>query len=309
MNMTNTPTYIYKELKRRGVKVEIIDERYSLMRYSHRNKWHLLRGCVTEELSAISRFICGEKDVADKFACEVGMPVPDTVQYQSIPQATEFMKRNSQIAVKPSDSAHGKGISLGVASATGLKKALSLAKKVSSKPPILQQMVDGKDVRIMIIDGKYIAAVRRVPASVVGDGKHSISELIEVENKGSHRSSGKRGRLKIIDFATAKAYLKRRVSRIPKRGETVTVVKMGNTSMGGHAEDFTDQLPAKIYKKAEQLANLLNLPVCGVDIMLSEDGSYYFLEANASPGFGPHHHPRVGRERDVTDKFVDMILE
>ena len=309
MNMSNTPTYIYKGLKKRGVTVELIDDRYSLMRYKRKNKWHYLRGCVTEDVTAISRFICNTKIVAEKFAKDIGMPVPVSENYESFEKAEKFMHKYSPIVVKPLDSAHGNGISLNVTSKTELKKALKRVKEFSSEPPLLQQMVDGKDVRIMVIDGKYVAAVRRVPAAVVGDGKHSIEELIKLENRGSHRSSGKRGRLKIINLQAAKAFLKRRVVKVPRRGEKVSVVGMGNTSMGGHAEDFTDKLPAKIYKKAEKFAAKLNLPVCGVDIILDDKGNYHFIEANASPGFGPHHHPRVGKKRDVTGAFIDMLMK
>ena len=308
IDMTNTPTYIYKELKKRKVKVEILSERHSLMRYHYNGAWHTIRGCVTSDLSAISRYICEQKDLAEIYAREVGMPVPSSRRYESIEQALKFIDECKSIVIKPVSGAQGKGITIGVSSKTELKKALARADKISRSAPIMQQLVSGSDVRILIIDGKFEAAVRRVPASVTGDGKSTIAALIEKENKSGKRAAGKRGRLKVINFEAAKAYLKRRVGRIPKKGQVVPVVGMGNTSLGGHGEDFTDQLPAKIYKKAEKFAKVLKLPICGIDIMLEEDGSYHFIEANASPGFGPHHHPRYGKSRRVVEPFVDMLL-
>lgn len=308
MNMTNTPTYIYKELKKRGIKTEIISEEHSLMSYRHKGSWKMLRGCVTKDLSAISRYICEQKDLAEIYAKEVGMPVPASQRYQTTSQAIKFIEKYGKVVTKPVSGAQGKGITIGVSSKTELKKALTRAGKISDEPPIMQQLVAGKDVRILIIGGKYTAAVRRVPASVTGDGQSTIAALIDKENKSSKRASGKRGRLKVINFEAAKAYLKRRVGRVPKKGEIVPVVGMGNTSLGGHGEDFTEQLPAKIYKKAEKFASLLELPVCGIDIMLEDDGNYHFIEANASPGFGPHHHPRFGKNRRVVEPFVDMLL-
>lgn len=308
-DMTNTPTYIYKELKKRGIKVEVVDSKYGLMRYHHKGRWHLLRGCVTHKASSVATFICNRKSVAEIFASRSGMPVPASESFESFDQALRFIKKHGSIAVKPLDAAHGYGISLNVGSKTELIKALRRAKKHSMRPPLLQQMVGGHDVRIMIIDGKYAAAVMRVPAMVTGDGKHTVLELIERENEKPYRSKGRRGRLGVISLDAAKAFLKRRLSKVPKKGEKVSVIGMGNTSIGGHAEDYTDRLPAKIYRKAEKFARELKLPVCGVDIMLDKDGKYHFIEANASPGFGPHHHPRVGAERDVTATFVDMILE
>ena len=309
MNMVNTPTYIYKELKKRGVKVEILDERYGLMRYYYKRKWHTLVSCVTEDMPAISRFICEKKSVAEHYAREIGMPVPASQRYEDIDKAVQFIQSQDKIVVKPISGSGGKGITIGVSSKTELKKALARARKVSKAKPVLQQMVAGKDVRILIINGKFEAAVRRVPASVKGDGKSDVATLISKENNRPGRSKGKRGRLKVINFDAAKAYLKRRLSRVPKKGEIVPVVGMGNTSMGGHGEDFTEQLPAKIYRKAEKFAQALKLPICGIDIMLDDDtGEYYFIEANASPGFGPHHHPRYGKSRRVVEPFVDMLL-
>lgn len=308
-NFANTATYIYKELKKRGVRVESIDDRYGFMRYRHNGEWHRLRGCLTEQASAVSLLICETKSIAETVARTIKMPVPASERYESLDQAIKFMKRHGAIVVKPLDSAHGNGISLNVKSKTHLEKAIRLAKKYSRRAPLLQQMVEGRDVRIMVIDGKFVAAVTRVPATVLGDGKHSIEELIKRENKNPRRSSGFRGRLKVINIQAAKAYLSGKMRRVPKKGEAVPVVGMGNTSMGGHAEDYTDKLPAKIYRMAEKYARSLKLPVCGVDIILDDDGNYYFIEANAAPGFGPHHHPRIGEERDVTGAFVDMLLK
>ncbi len=309
MDMKNTATYIYEEFKRRKVKVEVIDESSGLMRYRHSGSWHRLRGCVAEGASSVSVFICNNKPVAEQIAKDIGMPVPVSQNYQSFDQAMKFVDKYSSIVVKPADSAHGHGISLDVSSKSALKKALSRAKKYSKKPPLLQQMVQGQDVRMMIIDGKYVAAVRRVPATVVGDGKHTLGELIEIENRRPIRTSSWRGQMRVISLEAAKSYLRRRVSKIPAKGDKVPVVGMSNTSIGGHAEDMTDQLPSTIYKKAEKFVRELGLPVCGVDILLDDSGKYHFIEANASPGFGPHHNARIGQKRDVTKLFVDMLLE
>lgn len=308
MNMANTPTYIYHELQRRKVPVELIDEKAWLMRYEKDGTWHYLKGCLTDETGVISCGICDNKRLAERFAREAGMDVPASVRYENDEQTMAFIERYGPIAVKPLNAAHGHGISLNVASVTAVKKAVVSARQYSSVPPILQQMVSGEDIRMLLIGGVYVAAVRRVPAMVVGDGMHTIKQLIEMENAKPHRAAGKRGELKIISLDGAKAYLKKRIHRIPPTGEQVAVVGVSNTSMGGHAEDATDEVPMEIRQKAAAFVQALKLPVCGIDIIRAPTGRCKFIEANASPGFGPHHHPRVGQKRDVTKLFVDFLL-
>ncbi|HET8884211.1 MAG TPA: ATP-grasp domain-containing protein [Candidatus Saccharimonadales bacterium] len=309
MNMTNTSTYIYHELQRRHVPVEIIHEKSALMRYKYNDKWHLLEGCLTEKATIISCHICDNKIITEMFARNVGLPVLKSVQFESDEQATAFMQQNGPIVVKPVSAAHGHGISLNVVSKTALKNSLRAVRKYSKAPPVLQQMVYGKDIRILVIGGNYQAAVRRVPATVIGDGEHTIKQLIEIENNQSYRSSKKSGELKIISLHGAKVFLGSRIDTVPKKAQHVAVVGVGNTSMGGHGEDITDDIPQEVRKKSELFVRALNLPVCGIDIMLEDNGDYHFIEANARPGFGPHHHPRVGTRRDVTKQFVDCLLE
>lgn len=309
MNMLNTPTYIYEELKRRKVKVEIISEEDMLMRYYHDGRWRFIKGCFDETASVLAMKFCNDKRLTEYIAKQVKLKLPASERFESEAQAMRFIERHGPVVIKPVDTAHGNGISMNVKSRTGLKKALALAKKFSNKPPLLQQFVQGSDVRMLIIDGKFAAAVRRVPATVVGDGEHTIAELIDIENNRPVRSKSISGKLKIISLHAARAYLSRKIRKVPKKGEKVEVVGVSNTSMGGHAEDYTDQVPKAAIKHAEAFAQKLRMPLCGVDIILGEDDDYSFIEANSSPGFGPHHHPRVGKERDVTAKFVDMLLK
>ncbi len=309
MNMTNTPTYIFEELQRRKVPVELINEKAMLMRYFHNDDWHFVKGCFDEKASIMATKICNDKTLAEYIAREVGLHVPASMRFTNEADAMEFIREYGPTVVKPVDTAHGHGISMNVRSRTGIKRALMHAKKYSKKKPMLQQYVSGHDVRLLIIDGKYAAAVRRVPAMVTGDGTHTVAELIEIENNQPYRSSGLSGKLKIISLRSAKAYLERHIRKIPKEGEQVAVVGVSNTSMGGHAEDFTVQVPKDIRRKAEAFAKRLHMPLCGVDIILNDNGDYSFIEANSSPGFGPHHHPRFGKSRNVTKKYVDYLLK
>lgn len=309
MNMLNTPTYIFEELERRAVPVEVVNEKAMLMRYFHNDEWHFIKGCFDEKANVLAMRICNDKVLAEYIAREVGLNVPASARYENEEAAMEFISAHGPAVMKPVDTAHGHGISMNIRSRTGLKRALSHAKKYSKKKPMLQQYVTGHDVRLLIIDGEYTAAVRRVPATVEGDGEHTIAELIEIENGSPHRSRGISGKLKVISLHSARKFLERKIRRVPEKGEKVPVVGVSNTSMGGHAEDFTVEVPKDIRRKAEAFARKLKMPLCGVDIILNDNGDYSFIEANSSPGFGPHHHPRVGKARNVTKKYVDYLLK
>lgn len=309
MNMPNTPTYIFYELRRRKIPVEVINDKARLIRYKIGDTWHFVKGCITEAASTISCSVCDNKTLTEYFAKQVGLRTPPSIRYKNDTQAMTFIQKHTSVVVKPIDAAHGHGISLNVRTSTALKRAIKAVRVYSDNPAIIQKMIYGDDLRLLLIGGRFVAAVRRVPASVVGDGKHTIAELIEKENALPHRVTGVRGELKVINVQAAKAFLKKRINAIPSRGQRVAVVGVSNTSMGGHAEDATDDVPDELRQKAEAFAGLLKLPVCGIDVMMEKNGTYYFIEANARPGFGPHHHPRIGKKRDVTKIFVDHMLQ
>jgi len=308
MAVLNTSTYIYNELKRRKVKVELLDDATALMRYRHQGEWHYLMGCLSEGASLVAARVCRDKKLSERFASQAGLSVPASQLYESEEAAMGFIAEYGPIVVKPTDAAHGHGVSTNVRTKTDLKKALNAVKKYSTKPAMLQQTVEGEDVRLLVIGGRFVAAVRRVPPTVVGDGKHTVAELIERENQQPFRTRGKRGKLAVISLSAAHSFLKRHIGRVPAEGESVVVSGVSNTSLGGHAEDATDEIRAPLRRRAEKLAKLLHLPVCGIDIMMDAEGNYNFLEINAQPGFGPHHHPRAGRRRRVVEPFVDMLL-
>jgi cyanophycin synthetase len=309
--LKNTPSYILKELQRRDIEVEVLDEKNSLLRFrSPGGKWRFLLSCVSDQSSAVGRFICNHKDIALMAARMSDLPlVPDTV-YENDEQAIAFMQEHTPIVTKPIDGAHGRGVSVAIEDVSQLKEAVHLAREADPDGKVLlQKMVAGEDARLLVIGGRFVAAVRRIAAHVTGDGQRTLKELIEHENKNNpKRVTGYTGTLRQIDMAAAKKFLQEDISKIPDKDERVQVVGMSNTSMGGYAVDATDEIPQDIATKVEALAEALHLPTCGVDFLIDADKNYYFLEINGSPGFGPHIHPHEGKARDVTKVYVDWLL-
>lgn len=309
--LKNTSLYILEELQRRNVEAEVLDEKSSLMRYkSSSGDWRLLRSCVNDQSSAVGRFICDHKDLSLMFARSIGIPqVPDVI-YEDDNQAEAFMRKHKSIVVKPVSGAHGHGVTVAVTETQQLKEAVENAKEHDAGGNVLlQQMVQGQDVRLLVLGGRFAAAVRRVPAGVTGDGKKTLRELIEQENETNQkRVTHYTGTLRKIDLPAAEKFLRDDITRIPRQKEYVQVVGTANTSMGGHAVDATDEVPQHIIAKVETLAEQLHLPTCGVDFLIDKNQNYYFIEINSSPGFGPHLHPHEGKSRNVTKMYVDYLL-
>lgn len=308
-----TSRIVKAELERRSVRVEVITEApVALMRYFHNDKWHLLHSTLPEFSTGVGRVICDQKYVSTALAKLNGIPVPETVAYSDMDSAIEFMKRRGRIVVKPADSAHGSGITVGVKGENQLRRALELAQASALNGTVLlQQMVSGSDLRILVIGGKYAATARRIPAEVIGDGERTLRQLIEHENATNpERGVNDEKRLAIIDMNAAERFLGDRLdSEVPVNGKLVTVVGTANIGAGGRAVDYTDKITPELIEAAEKFARAVKVAACGVDFMWDEETSeFYFIEGNATPGFCLHIEPSEGESHRVDEKFVDFIL-
>jgi cyanophycin synthetase len=206
---------------------------------------------------------------------------------------------------------HGKGITVGVDTEEKLESAIRYAKQIYPESDVLvQEQFQGEDLRILIIDGEMVAATRRVPAQVHGNGVSTVLELIRAENNNGSRTSDYSDKLCKINEEKAVRYLGDGINAIPRENEVVQVVGTANIGSGGHAEDVTDDVPSAISDDAVRLANALGAFVCGVDFLYDRQSNrWILLEANTSPSFGLHLHPTLGSPRAVDEKFVDALLK
>lgn len=308
-----TSQIVINELMRRGIPVEIVTEvPFVVLKYLHNGKWHLLRSTMPEATSALGRLICDQKFLATTLALQHDIPAPKTVIYASNAEAVAFMAMHGSIVVKPVAAAHGRGVTVGVATKTALEQAIVFAAAASDNGAILlQERVSGSDLRMLVIGGHFAAAACRVPANVTGDGARTIRELIKHENATNpERGENDEKRFAKIDLDAAARFLGRKLdSVVPPKGENVTVVGTANIGAGGHAVDYTGQVPAVVIAAAERFARMTQVVACGVDFIWNEaTGNFYFIEANACPGFNLHVQPSEGASRSVDKKFVDALL-
>lgn len=309
-----TARCIANEFDARGVDFEIVDKDKSILRYKNRGRWHYVRSSLCEFASAVGVSIADNKRLSRRIAEEIGLNTPDEVVADSSEDAHLLLKRHKRVVVKPTDAAHGNGVTTAVSSTIDLKNAVNRAEEFSpSNTVIVQEMIDGYDIRVLIIGYEFAAATQRIPASVVGDGTSTISELIEKENlENDFRGENYTTRLNNIDLDAAKHHLGDDVDAVPDMGECLSVVGAANVGTGGISKDISSDIPDTIRQKAIEFSRHVGLPVCGVDFIasdISDAKTYSFIEANACPSFGMHIQPAIGKSQPVDILFVDYLME
>ena len=220
------------------------------------------------------------------------------------------------IVIKPLDGNHGKGASINVNDWEAAVAGLAFAKKYSRRV-IVEKFITGFDFRVLVIDNKVVAAAQRVPAHVVGDGNHTIQQLIEITNRDPRRGYGHENVLTEIevdrdtlDLLAKKNYT---IETIPQKDEIVYLKSTANLSTGGTSIDVTEMMHPENIFLAERISRVIGLDVCGIDIMannltqpLKESGGV-ILEVNAAPGFRMHLAPSEGLPRNVAAPVLDML--
>lgn len=310
-----TAKSIIEELEKRAVPVEVIDERISLARYRLGGEWHLFRSSTPSTTSHVGYRIAKQKHLALKILSDVDLQSPDTKTYTDDAVAKRFLAQHGTVVVKPTDSSHGYGVTVDVMTDETLLHAIKAAQEIDTQgAALLQEQVEGTDLRVLVIGGKFAAAALRAPAEVTGDGVSTLRELIHNENTHNpDRGENYRKRLNVIDVTAAERYLGVRIdTEKPAKGKVVRVTGPANIGAGGRSTDVTDTVPVEITEKAEQISKILGLPTCGVDFMVSDISdvkTYRYIEVNACPSFGLHLFPSEGQAQPVAKLFVDFIME
>lgn len=262
-------------------------------------------------------FVATNKYLMGQLFERFGIPTPELILYSDNKQAREFLKDHQKVVVKPVDTNHGVGITVGVDDEDRLLVALERASRVSKKGVLIQEMCSGIDHRVLVVGDKVVAAAYREPAAVTGDGKSSVEGLIRKENKNPLRGKGHSKPLTHIDTKIAAKHLASlhlTLQDVLKKGEVVRLAGVANLSQGGMAVDVTDKVHPKIAAMAVRAAQLAGLGVCGVDIMCTdinqdpEISNPRIIELNESPGIRMHHFPSVGKPRQVAKAIIDQAL-
>ena len=272
---------------------------------------------ITGNTSCIAVDIACNKELTKKMLEDAAIPVPsgDLVLDEEGLQRV-IKKIGYPLVLKPLDGNHGKGASINVKDYETALVGLEHAQKYSRKV-IVEKYITGYDFRVLVIDHRMVAAARRVPAHVMGDGELNLQQLIDKENEDPRRGYGHENVLTEIevdkDTNELLAKLNYTLETVPQKGEIVYLKSTANLSTGGTSIDVTDMIHPENIQMAERISRIIGLDVCGIDIMaenltqpLKESGGA-ILEVNAAPGFRMHLAPSEGLPRNVAAPVMDML--
>jgi cyanophycin synthetase len=291
--------------------------RHSLVQLGYGVNQKRIQATVASTTGNIAVEIACDKEETKNLLASMGVPVAKgDIAYDEADLKDIVDRIGYPIVVKPLDGNHGRRVTININTWEEAVEGLLSAKQISRRV-IVERYVRGFDYRLLVIGYKFVAAAKRTPAAVVGDGKSSIRQLIDEVNKDPRRGYGHEKVLTAIkvDDETNGILEKAELtldSVIPA-GETLYLKRTANLSTGGTATDVTDIVHPEIVFMAERIARIIGLDICGIDFMttnISEPVSAtggVVLEVNAGPGFRMHVAPTDGLPRNIAEPVIDLL--
>ncbi len=308
---------IVDEARRRGITVIRLDD-YNLVQLGEGKNQKKIQASLTSHTGIIPAETAGNKKLTKMMLADNGIPVPRGTIASRIETVQEDAEElGYPVVIKPLDGHHGKGVTVGVRNAEQLAAAFARAKEYCPKV-VVEQMAVGRDFRILVVNGRFVAAAHRIPAHVVGDGEHTVAELVALENKNPRRGHGHENVMTMLQVSAVTQELLAEKGYGPETllaaGEVFQLERTANLSTGGSAEDVTNKVHTANKFLVERVARIIGLDVCGIDIVaetleepiVSNGGKV--IEVNAAPGLRMHISPSVGKGRNVAAPIVDMLF-
>lgn len=292
--------------------------RHSLVMLGYGVNQKRIQATVSSNTSNIAVEIACDKEETKNLLDAAAIPVPKGyIIYDEEDLATTINKIGFPIVLKPVNGNHGRGATINISNMDDALVALHAAKKIS-RAVVCEKFITGFDFRLLVINYKLVAAAKRTPACVVGNGKNTIQQLIDEVNMDPRRGYGHEKVLTAIKVDEMTLNILRdnnyTIDTILPEGEILYLKATANLSTGGTATDVTDNVHPYNVFMAERIAKIVGLDICGIDIMapdiespIHENGGA-ILEVNAAPGFRMHIAPTEGLPRNVAEPVIDMLF-
>jgi len=308
---------LFEEAKRRNIPVTCVDNS-SLLKLGLGKYTRYLEASLTDKAGCIDVDIAGNKQLTKEILAREGIPVPvGEIAYTERAALTAAKTIGFPVVVKPFDLNQGKGVFTNIMDEQELLKAFNTAIGYS-RAVLVEKQVKGSDYRLLVVGDRVVAASERIPPEIVGDGVHTIRELVEMENENPLRGYDHEKPLTKIKLdAMSLSVLKKAgydESTVLSRGVRVLLRHNGNLSTGGTARDCTDEVHPYNAQLAVRAAKALGLDVAGVDITCADisepitRNNGAVIEVNAAPGLRMHLHPTYGKARNVAGDIIEYLF-
>ncbi len=311
---------LVKAAEERGIPWLRLNEQ-SLIQLGHGKFQQRIQATVTGRTSYIAVELAQDKEETNKILANCGLPVPSQELVRSAERAARAAERlGYPVVTKPYNGNHGRGISIGLKTPDEVRAGYDAAAEHSSSV-IVETYLSGEDHRLLVVNGELIAATRRTPGRVVGDGKHSVRALVDTVNQDPRRGVGHEKVMTRIELdAQAEMMLTRQgltADSVPAAGLAVLLRSTANLSTGGTATDVTDIIHPDNREMAVRAVTAIGLDVGGVDFLCPDIAESYkaaenrgagICEVNAAPGFRMHVAPSEGTPRDAAGPVIDMLF-
>ncbi|WP_298233986.1 cyanophycin synthetase [uncultured Azohydromonas sp.] len=266
--------------------------------------------------SAVSESIAQDKDLTKKLLAAAGVPVPIGRPVSSLEEAWAVAQEiGLPVVLKPQDGNQGKGVTVNVATREHMEIAYRAAAEIGEV--LVEKYLPGCDYRLLVVGNRLVAAARRDPPQVVGDGRRTVRELVEQVNADPRRGDGHATsltKIRLDEIALARLDLQGLTPEsVPEKGRRVTLRNNANLSTGGTATDVTDDVHPDVAARAVAAAQMIGLHICGVDVVAEsvlrplEEQSGGVVEVNAAPGLRMHLSPSYGKGRNVGEAMVSHL--
>ena len=289
----------------------------SMVQFGWGAKQRRIQAAEIDSTSAIAESIAQDKDLTKQLLHAAGVPVPLGRPVRSVEEAWKAAQEiGLPVVVKPQDGNQGKGVTVNITERAAFDAAYETAERYGTV--MVEKFLPGHDYRLLVVGNKLVAAARREPPLVVGDGVHTVRQLVEQVNADPRRGEGHATSLTKIrfdDIAVGRLHAQGlEPESVPEKGRRVILRNNANLSTGGTATDVTDDVHPEVAARVVAAARMVGLDICGVDVVCEsvmrplEEQNGGIVEVNAAPGLRMHLNPSFGKGRDVGQAAVELMF-
>jgi D-alanine-D-alanine ligase-like ATP-grasp enzyme len=295
-------TTITDEARRRGIRIAVIDPVAPIFTLRHAGRSVRCYNALTDTIGAVTFLMGQNKRLANTFLKQNGFPVPDQALFTDWPDAERFLRRHRAIVVKPCTQWGGRGVSVAVRTVAELRAAIRKARRFEDEI-VLEECLSGVDYRLIFVDYSFVAAIRRRPATVIGNGRDSLRALIMRRNREERRRDP--SHIIPLDAETGRNLVALGLSweTVPTAGREVQVRLTSNYHTGGSIDVVTGSVNRKLVALAKRAVKALKVPVIGVDFLLDEKtGRFRIIELSPDLAISPPEGEEVAK------RFLDYLF-